>query len=275
MAKTVKKEYFEDFEKCEKLAVVATIDDLGDPHMSLLTTLMAADERTMTVGQFTQGISKANMAKRPKSGFAIVSLDQKLWTGFVNWKDVKTEGDIYIKYNNMQMWRFNTYFGIEKVHYGDLVSITDKEALNILGIGLNALKVKRAVGKMKGRESEDILRPYAVKLCNTLGNPKFLSFINKDGYPVVAPVVQAQPSLNDRMVFTAKPYAHMFEGLEAGARVALFAVSMATESVLVKGVFSGFTNDVGYLDIDKVYNSMPPVSKYTYPYEDYVKVESF
>ncbi|NLV98276.1 MAG: hypothetical protein GX034_00565 [Clostridiaceae bacterium] len=50
---------------------------------------------------------------------------------------------------------------------------------------------------------------------------------------------------------------------------------MATESVLIKGVFSGFTNGVGYLDIDKVYNSMPPVSKYIYPYEDYDKVESF
>lgn len=126
MLNKVNKEDFKEFEKCEKLGVVATVDKIGDPHISLLTTLMAADEKTMVVGQFSQGISKENMLNKSKSGFAIVTLDMKLWTGLIDWKYMQTEGEIYEKYNNMKMWRFNTYFGIEKVYYGDLVEISEK-----------------------------------------------------------------------------------------------------------------------------------------------------
>lgn len=268
MAKTVKAEYIKDFEKSEKLGIVSTIDESGDPHITLLTTLMAADEKTMVVGQFTQGISKKNMLERSKSGFAIVSLDMKFWTGLVDWKFVKTEGEEYVRYNNMQMWRFNTYFGIDRVYYGDLVEISDKKPLNLLGIGLNAVKVILKKGSLKTNKNEMIMRPYAEKLFNALGNPKFLSFISKDGYPTVVPVVQAQAAGSDRIVFTAKPYAEMLEGLEKGARIAVMAVSMEMESVLVKGVFGGFEKGLGYLDIDRVYNSMPPVCRYIYPYED-------
>lgn len=45
---------------------------------------------------------------------------------------------------------------------------------------------------MKYPGKEKILRPYAKRLFNGLGNPKFISFINEEGYPVVVPVVQAQ-----------------------------------------------------------------------------------
>jgi hypothetical protein len=38
------------------------------------------------------------------------------------------------------------------------------------------------------------------------------------------------------------------------------------ETVLLKGKFSGFNEKgYGYLDINRVYNSMPPVHKYIYP----------
>lgn len=274
MNKTVDPNDFKVFEKTEKMALVSTIDDEGDPHISLLTTLMAKDEKTMVVGQFMQGISKENMLKRPKSGFAIISLDMNFWTGLVDWYDVKTEGDEYIKYNNMQMWRFNTYFGIEKVHYGKLVGISDKRKLDFVGIGINYLKV--AMHKKKYIEpNKSVMRPFATKIFNGLTNPKFISFISNDGYPVLVPIVQAQASGNSRIVFSNKPYSQMFEGLKPGARVAVECITMATESVLVKGIFSGFKKGIGFIDIDRVYNSMPPICGYIYPETPYKAVEVF
>lgn len=50
---------------------------------------------------------------------------------------------------------------------------------------------------------------------------------------------------------------------------------MQVESVLVKGTFSGFEKGIGYVEIDKVYNSMPPVSGYIYPPVEYKPVEKF
>ena len=59
--KTIGNEEFKIFEKSEKLGVVGTIDEQGDPHLSLLTTIMAKSESEMVVGQFTKGFSKINM----------------------------------------------------------------------------------------------------------------------------------------------------------------------------------------------------------------------
>lgn len=266
---------FKAFEKSEKLAIVATIGEDNDPHLSLLSTLMAKDETTLVAGQFSQGLSKKNMLERHKSGFAILTLDMNLWTGFCDWYDVKTEGEEYVKYNNMQMWRFNTYFGIGKVHYAHLKGISEKRKLNFLGIGLNAVKVILLKRFLKNKNEKTILTPFSQKLFNAMGNPKFAGFINSEGYPQVVPVVQAQAVGSDRIVFTASPYKSLFKDLKKGMRVAVEAISMDMESVLVKGTFSGFKNGIGYVDIDRVYNSMPPICGYVYPKEEYKETTEF
>lgn len=276
MQNKVNAEDMKVFEKTEILGLVASIDKDGDPRVTLLTTLMAVDEKTLVMGKFTKGISKQNIVERPKSGFAFVTLDMDFWHGLTDWRnEYKTEGPEYVKYNNMQMWRFNTYFGIDSVYYSDLKEISEKSHLDLVGIGLNAVKVILKKKKYKTGRDEEVMRPFAVKLFNGIANPKFISFINADGYPVIVPVVQAQAADTDRVVFTAQPYADLFKGIEKGARVAVLAVSMQMESVMVQGVFSGFDKGFGYVDIDKVYNSMPPVFGYTYPPEPYKEVTEF
>ena len=167
----ISEEEYKIFEKSEKLGVVATIDDVGDPHLTLLTTIMAKGDSEMVVGEFTKGLSKRFMKERNKCGFAIMGLDMCYWTGKMDWKDVKTEGEEFVKYNNMQMWRFNTYFGIGKVHYFDLKDISDKKKLEIPKIAVNEIRAILSKPCMKYKSDEKILRPYAVDLFNGLGNP--------------------------------------------------------------------------------------------------------
>ncbi|MBR1747404.1 MAG: hypothetical protein IJ735_04255 [Clostridia bacterium] len=264
-------EEYKIFEKSEKLGVVGTIDDQGDPHLSLLTTIMAKGESEMVIGQFTEGLSKRFMTVRPKCGFVIMGLDMNFWTGKMDWKDVKTEGEEFVKYNNMQMWRFNTYFGIGKVHYFDLAEISDRRKLDIPKIAVNEIRSILCKPFLKYKSKEKILRPYAVDLFNGLGNPKFLSYIDEAGYPVVVPCVQAQEVGTDTVVFTAAPYKQDFAGLKEGARVAIMAISLRMESVMINGTFSGFKGGVGRVKIDRVYNSIPPVSRYIYPFDDFTE----
>lgn len=268
MRKTINEEEYKFFEKSEKLGVVGTIDDKGDPHLSLLTTIMAKGDKEMVVGQFTQGLSKKFMAERNACGFAIMGMDMNFWTGTMTWKDVKTEGEEFVKYNNMQMWRFNTYFGISRVHYFDLNGISDKRKLEIPKIAVNEIRCILEKPFLK-KGNEKILRPYAKKLMNGLGNPKFMSYIDEKGFPVVFPVVQAQEVGSNTVVLTKAPYKEYFNGLKAGSRVAVLAVSTEMESVLVKGTFSGFKCGIGTIKIDRVYNSIPPISRYIYPYDDF------
>lgn len=270
----IRKEDFPIFEKSEKLGIVATIDDVGDPHLSLLTTIMAKSETEMVVGEFTKGLSKTYMQHRNKCGFAIMGLNTNFWNGTMVWKDIKTEGEEFVKYNNMQMWRFNTYFGIGKVHYFDLVNISEEQKLDIPKIAVGAVRAMLAKPFMKNGNKE-ILRPYARKLFNAVGNPKFISFINDEGFPVVVPVVQAQESASNTIILTNSPYTEQLKGLEKGARVAIMALSLDMESVVIKGTFSGFKGGIGSVKIDRVYNSIPPVMRYIYPFDDFTKPVEF
>ena len=266
----IRKEDFPVFEKSEKLGIVGTIDDVGDPHLTLLTTIMAKSETEMVVGEFTKGMSKTFMQERNKCGFAIMGLNTNFWTGTMIWKDIKTEGEEFIKYNDMQMWRFNTYFGIGKVHYFDLNDISAETKLDIPKVAVGAVRAILAKPFLKNGNKE-ILRPYARKLFNAVGNPKFISFVNEEGYPVVIPVVQAQESTSNTIILTNSPYGDQLKGLKKGMRVAIMALSLEMESVVIKGTFSGFKDGIGSVKIDRVYNSIPPVMRYIYPFDDFTK----
>jgi hypothetical protein len=70
-------------------------------------------------------------------------------------------------------------------------------------------------------------------------------------------------------LFAPTVYPRELAALPLGARVAVFALNVQMESVLVRGLFSGYRRyvgaPVGTLDIDWVYNSMPPTQGALYP----------
>jgi len=51
-------------------------------------------------------------------------------------------------------------------------------------------------------------------------------------------------------------------------KVAVMGMNLDMEDVLVKGTFHGFKAGMGYVDIERVYNSLPPVHGYIYPVEN-------
>jgi len=100
------------FAPAEKLGIIATVTEEGLPHMSLLTSVMAAGTDQLIVGEFCQGLSKYYMQRNGKIGFAILTLDKKLWRGKALWMHLKKEGPEYEIYNQQPMFRYNTYFAL-------------------------------------------------------------------------------------------------------------------------------------------------------------------
>ena len=80
------------FEPAEKIGIIATVTPEGLPHISLLTSVMAAKPRQLIVGEFCKGKSKEYMQRTRKIGFAILTLDKKLWLGKALWTHLKKEG---------------------------------------------------------------------------------------------------------------------------------------------------------------------------------------
>lgn len=265
-----------DFDNAYKIGLVAMRDSEGVIHVTLLSTLMNKGEDKMMLGEFIVGLSKEFIHKNPKTGFLIMNMNKEFWTGKMDFlPEVKTEGEDYIMFNSMPLYRFNTYFGINKVHYAQLIDISARTKLNMGGVIINALKVAAVKPFMAGDKKKQVLKPWARNMAAKLDTLMYIAYEGEDGYPKIVPIIQGQSASSSRIVFTKQPYGSMLTDLKDNTRVAVFAMTLKMETVLVKGVFHGFKCGLGYVDIDRVYNSMPPKHGYIYPPVKQTAVTSF
>ncbi|HNR89048.1 MAG TPA: pyridoxamine 5'-phosphate oxidase family protein [Spirochaetota bacterium] len=258
-----------EFEPDAKVGLIATVSEGELPHITLITALQARSTTELIWGQFSEGMSKRNVRKNPRVGFLIMSLSKELWRGKAVWKKALNEGDEYIMFNKKPMWRYNSYFGLHTVHYMDLVETTGREKLPMGGVVRGALMTKCAKAGASSGEQARILKPFAEDLFNDIGALKFISYIGTDGYPVIIPAIQCQAADSRRLAFAPTAYREELAAIPAGTTVAVFGLSLTMEDVLVRGTFRGFSRHrgvkLGTVDIDWVYNSMPPKQGQIYP----------
>jgi hypothetical protein len=85
----------------------------------------------------------------------------------------------------------------------------------------------------------------------------------------VIPVIQAQAAGAGRILFSVSAYKNDLSAIPAGASVAVFGMSLKMQDVLVRGTYRGVRRfgllRCGVLDVDWVYNSMPPKPEQIYP----------
>jgi len=252
-----------------KIGLLATVNPHGQPHVTLLSSLMACAEKGLSFGQFTEGLSKGYLRQNPKAGFLIMSLDKHLWRGKATFTHTLKDGAEYDYYNNVPMFRYNAYFGIHTVYYLDLLAQTGKQALPMNRVVFAALQsmLGRTLGRKPG--GERVLNPWTRAFLNKLDNLKFLAYVDTDGYPVLIPAIQAQALDAAHVLFPTSVYRDDLEAIPAGAPLALFGMSLSMEDVLMRGTYQGLRRvggvRAGVLEVDWLYNSMPPVPGQVYP----------
>jgi len=259
----------EAFKPAEKIGVVALKNPQGLPHITLITSIQASGPSQMTLGEFCKGKSKEYIQKSSDIAFIIMTMDKKMWRGRAKWTHLKNDGPEYEEYNNTPMFRYNAYFGINTVHYLDLIETGGKESLPLGKIILAVLLTKLAKGGLKHNTENRILKPFAENIFNDLSALKFISYIGEDGWPVLFPVLQCQASDSKRLTFSSLAFGEELSKIKNNTTVAVFGITMGMEDVLVRGTFNGFKRSMGIkagtVDIDWVYNSMPPCHGQIYP----------
>jgi hypothetical protein len=257
------------FEPAEKIGLVACVNPDGQPHVSLITSMMAARPDQLTLGQFCVGLSKQYIQERPDISFLIMTMDKRFWRGRARWTHLRREGPEYQRYNEIPMFRYNTYFGINTVHYLDLVEVAGPGMLPMPGIIRSAIMTRLAKGAAATGYSERILSPFAEGLFNRLDALKFMSYVTDEGVPVIIPVIQCQAADSRRLVLSVGAYRDELLEIPAGFTVAVFCLTMGMEDVLVRGTFRLGRRFRGIkaatVDIEWVYNSMPPCHGQIYP----------
>lgn len=263
------REEIDAFAPSEKIGLISCISPEGLVHMSLITSIMASSSTQLTLGQFCTGLSKWYIQENNKIGFLIMTLEREMWRGQARWTHKRLDGPEYERYNEMPMFRYNTYFGINTVHYLDLVQTGDKEPLPMGKIVPSAVMTVLSKGAVKTTGEKRILKPFAENLFNRLDSLKFLSYVGSEGFPVIIPVIQCQAADSRRLAFSTVAYRNEIRRIPEGTPVAVFCASMTMQSVLVRGIFRGTRRhrlmEVGTVDLDWVYNSMPPNHGQIYP----------
>jgi hypothetical protein len=262
-----------------KIGLIATVNPQGLPHVTLISTVMASDTKKLVFGQFTEGLSKKHIQQNPKVGFMVMSLEKDEWRGKALFTHTAKDGKDYDFYNNVPMFRYNSYFGVHTVYYLNLIGHSGKHALPMNSIIQSA--VKTMMGRMLAgkREKQIILNPWSQAFLNKLDNLKFLSYIDTDGYPVIIPAIQAQCLDREHVVFDTGVYHEELLGMPKGASLAVFTMALTMEDVLLRGEYQGIQRiggiKQGLVKLDYVYNPMPPVPGQVYPPQPLQQVEQY
>ena len=257
------------FEPENKIGLLATINGDNQAHITLITTLQAKNSKELIWGQFSEGHSKINIKNNHKTAFLIMNLQRKIWRGKALWTHEEKEGEDYIKFNKLPMWRYNSYFGIHTAHYMNLIETTERQNLPVAEIALSAILTKIGKSAAETKIEDRIMNNWTEDFFNKLDTLKFLSYISEDGFPVLIPLLQCQAADSRRLVFNTQVYKKELSNINEGTELTVFALSIDMKDVLVRGKFLGFKKhrgiNLGSIDINWVYNPMPPVAGQIYP----------
>jgi hypothetical protein len=270
------------FESDSKIGLLCSVAPDGYPHIALITSLSVKDRKTIMWGQFSQGLSKTYLKDNPKTGFLVVSPDQRWWSGKALHTGTVVKGEDFEFFNNKPLFRYNSYCGFGAVHYGKLVDVSVGEPLPLLKIALGFLHSgalrsgalgSGGVKKLLASHTEDNaiqkMPPYGLELASGLACLKFAAFVDTDGFPRLFPVMQGRPAGHNALVFSPSPYTDLLVQIPAEVKSAVFLANLSLESLLLQGCW--FNTEKGgrlkgaVFEIDRVYNSMLPVSGYIYP----------
>jgi hypothetical protein len=262
-----------------KVGLLATVTPEGLPHVTMLSTVMACGPDQVCFGQFTEGMSKKHILQNPKTGFLVMSLDRNLWRGKATYTHSARNGREYDYYNNVPMFRYNAYFGVHTVYYLDLVEQTGKTSLPMNRIILAALQtmLARMLGGKHGRTPA--INPWTRAFLDKMDNLKFLAYVGPDGYPLIIPAIQAQSLDTQHVLFSTSVYTEELMAIPAGVPLAVFSMALTMEDVLLRGTYQGIRRvggfKAGVVEVDWVYNPMPPVPGQVYPATEIRAVTQF
>jgi hypothetical protein len=93
--------------------------------------------------------------------------------------------------------------------------------------------------------------------------------VGSDGYPHIIPAIQTQSLGAAHVLFSTSVFTDELESIPTGADLAVFSLALTMEDVLLRGTYLGIWRAAGIrtglVQVDWVYNPMPPVPGQVYP----------
>lgn len=284
------KNNIEWFEKLSKEAVeftypeimakiIATIDKNGDPHLTMIASNKAVDSSTVKWGEFLKGSSKENVLRDPKQGILFMTAEMpfKFIQIKADYEYSSTEAVDAEDFNTTNLFRYNVYMRVYRTYYNKVKNATRIRDIPLMGIVRGIIRNLFGKAKHKTGRIDKRLPDFGMKLFNGPIFPKFIAYIDpSDGYPVIIPCFQARAIEHKTIIFPLTQFKEDLLKIPEDSKIAIFVMDFETETMLTKGTYKGIHNSRGIMEIEQVYNSMPPKPGYIYPEKEIVtKVTEF
>lgn len=260
MNKSFDEQTIEMLKNDSKIGILMTSDENNTPHLTLISSIQARGENEVTFGEFCVGLSKQFIKERPYVAFMALDASYKYVRGTARFTHFEKGGEAFDEYNNKPLFRYNSYFGFNTIYYMDLLGTSGLKSLEMPKIVAGAV-ASRVKAPFAAKSDKNILNHVAQELFTKLDGLKFIGYFDENGSPWIIPIIQATHAGTDRVAFSAMPFGDELKKIPVGSKVAVLALNMQLQGVLVKGTYS----EKGVVDIERVYNTMPPKMEYVYP----------
>ncbi len=250
--------------------LLATIDSAEYPHLTMISSNIAISPTQIKWGKFVEGQSKEFVLKNPKQGvlYMTAAMPFRFLQAKMRFDSISKLGDDALVFNQMKLFRYNTYMRIDTVYFNNVIASRPIRDIPLPGI------VKGIMGNLVFNKRKFALDPPQSPRLSKLGRklfsglifPKFLSYLDpNDGYPVTFPVFQAREIDGTRIVIPFSQFKDDLLVIPEKSKVSLFAMDLETVSQMVKGTVIAKHSNAIVVEIEYVYNSMPPKPGYIYP----------
>ena len=250
---------------------IATIDSKGRSRITLIVLNRAKTPNQVVWGQFSQGTSKKNVYKNPKVGVLYMTAEYPyvFVQAKADFDHAEIGGEDCEYFSRLSLLRYNTYVNAFCAYYANVKKVSPVQSISLLKIiqgimtnliGKNGAKSKNPVNK---------LPEFGFTLFNNLIAPKYISYIDSDdGYPVIVPCFHVRAPDRSKLVFPLTQLKELLLNIPEGD-VCVFGLDFDYQTMMVYGTFNGFQRfrgiKYGIIEIDEVWNSMPPLTGMIYP----------
>ena len=254
------------------LKLIATIDDKGLPHITMISSNRAINRNELVFGSFTEGLSKKYVKQNPKIGVFYMTAEMpfKFVQAKATFSHTTTEGEDLDHFNKSNLMRYFTYVRVHTAYYCNLINTTSVRSLPLFGIVKGIMKDIIGKGGAKTKLEEKRLNVVGYKLFKAPIAVRAIAYVDPtDGFPVIIPCIQLQAADHNRLVFPPSVLKEDLSRIPPMSKVAVFCMNFEFANQLVKGTFTGIKKfrgiKFGVIDIEEIYNSSPPVVGKIYP----------
>jgi predicted pyridoxine 5'-phosphate oxidase superfamily flavin-nucleotide-binding protein len=232
------------------------------PVITLCPALDAAD--TLIFGNFLLWKSIRNLERDQRVGIAVITEALDGWILKGDFVEFQRSGPYFDKIMSGDLLRYNAYTGIRNAGVIHMRDVTRHFTLSKLRVLTDFLLAKWAGRRARPVPEGATAVPFAAKDEFALMQAvKVLSFIDRDGYPLVLPVLSMQPADDHTFVCAEGLASDVLSALQPGTRVASCLITFDAVSYQVKGTWLGSERrlgaPIGFVGIEEVYAGGPPL----------------